>query len=125
MLPPHDGADAISFRGTSMANKSSLSTGSSRPEPSDILVERVRVRVTQARAAIEKSASSSDFTPEARSLRRVFTQMGNSYRQHRRRTGQNVLPAVREAALAFKKEPTMDSLVLVAAQLEGEGILAW
>jgi hypothetical protein len=48
-----------------------------------------------------------------------------SYRLHRRQTGDPVNPAVREAALAFKGDPSLASLTEVAARLEKEGVVNW
>ena len=75
-----------------------------------------------------RGATSLENTPErteARSLRRVFTELGDSYRSYRRKTAAPVSPAVREAATRFRKEPSVASLVSVAAQLDELKILSW
>ncbi len=51
--------------------------------------------------------------------------MGDTYRHYRRRTGEAVSPDVRAAAVGFKQKPTLASLVLVAAYLDGLDILTW
>ena len=92
--------------------------GASRPKSS---------RARRARA--DNPALSAAGTPEslraARSLRRVFSELGDTYRSYRRRTGQPVLPPLRDAANAFKRDPNLTSLVTVAAFLDDLAILAW
>jgi len=58
-------------------------------------------------------------------LRSVFRDLGDSHRRYRARTGQVGTPALRDAAHAFKREPSLDSLIPVAAFLDELGILAW
>jgi hypothetical protein len=107
------------------------------------LTERVRSRVAEAdrsldrrlKAARRRSKSTkaaSIARPEAsekdrctRSLRRVFHELGTTHREYRQRTGQRVPPDLREAAHAFKREPSLTSLVTVAGYLDELGILAW
>lgn len=121
---------------------------SSAPEPLQPLIDRVRARVADANLALDRRARStrprsarsrqvksvalgeaqsptSALTPEIRSLRHVFQELGDTHRQHRRQTGEHVPPALREAALAFKGAPSLRTLVAVAAFVEEEGILAW
>jgi hypothetical protein len=62
---------------------------------------------------------------EQRSLRRVFLDMGDSYRAYRRRTGEPVSPEVRGLADRFRREQDATSLVAVAASLDALGALAW
>ncbi len=129
-----------------MSNDQSATAGSAS-EPLQPLIERVRARVADAALALERRARASrpkskrsrpketrlggpashgsELTPEARSLRRVFHELGDTHRQYRRRTGQQVPPALRAAALAFKASPSINSLVAVAAFVEEDGILAW
>ena len=110
------------------------------------LTDRVSDRVAEAGLALDRRASASRpksprrghggssllrpfGTPEGlrdiRSLRRVFHDLGTTYRQYRRRTGQPVLPPLRDAAYAFKRAPSLTSLVTVAAFLDDLAILAW
>ena len=62
---------------------------------------------------------------EKQSLRRVFHDLGHSYRRYRRRTGEPIRPALREAAYKFRQEPSLNSLVSVAAFLDELEILTW
>jgi hypothetical protein len=68
-------------------------------------------------------------TPEqirqARTLRRVFVDMGDSYRDYRRRTGEPVSAEVRGAADRFRKDLDVTSLVAVAASLDALDVLTW
>jgi hypothetical protein len=48
----------------------------------------------------------------------VFLDLGENYRSYRRRTGEPVAPEVRDAALRFRRELDLMSLVSVAATLE-------
>jgi hypothetical protein len=75
-------------------------------------VER-RSRRERARGRVPRVADS-----DARALRRVFLDLGESYRSYRRRTGEPVVPEVRDAALRFRRELDLTSLVSVAASLE-------
>jgi hypothetical protein len=60
-----------------------------------------------------------------RSLRRVFLDMGDSYRAYRRRTGEPVSAEVRGLADRFRREQDTTSLVAVAASLDALGVLTW
>lgn len=75
------------------------------------------------------SSAGSGGTPEqvrrARSLRRVFVDLGTSYREFRRRTGAAVSPEVRDAAYRFRREGDVSSLVAVAASLDQLEALPW
>jgi hypothetical protein len=62
---------------------------------------------------------------EARSLRRVFNDLGDCYRDYRRRTGVPVSEDVRAAANRFRRELNVPTLVLVAASLDELDILPW
>jgi hypothetical protein len=62
---------------------------------------------------------------ESESLKRVFRDLGVSYRQYRRQTGEPVAPAVREAAYQFRAAPSLTSLVSVAVFLDELDILTW
>jgi hypothetical protein len=119
------------------------------------LTDRVLARVTDAGLAVDRRAGASrpksrrsrpatsdspltatsqtpaatSQTPEelreTQSLRRVFHDLGHSYRRYRRRTGEPVRPALREAAYKFRQEPSLTSLVSVAAFLDELEILTW
>jgi len=105
----------------------------------------VAARVIDARLAIEQRAgesrpkarrgrpmtrpSLSDPTAsgeqrEAASLRRVFREMGISYRRYRRQTGGPVVPGLRDAAYRFRADPSLSSLVAVAAFLDELDLLS-
>jgi hypothetical protein len=62
---------------------------------------------------------------QAAGLRRVFTDLGDSYRAYRRRTGEPVSADVRAAADRFRQERDIDALVSVAASLDRLEILPW
>lgn len=109
-------------------------TSSSATRP---LLERVRERVdrvaatlgdgtrTERRGSKPAPALGSTAPREMRALRRVFRDMGRTQRTARRQTGQAPSPIVREAAIAFRKEPSLPALVLVAASLDEVGLLTW
>ena len=117
------------------------SNRSSSVEPLRSLTDRVRDRVAAAGQALDRRASaarpkgrrsrSSASQPEAAavrhaaSLRRVFLELGDTHRQYRRRTGQTATPPLREAAFAFKRSPSLDSLVAVSAFFDELGLLEW
>lgn len=111
------------------------------------LTDRVIARVKDARLAVEgqnrtlvpksrrRRAGDRDRlggggrTPaeqrEARALRRVFFDLGQSYRSYRRRTGEPVAADVRDAAIRFRKDLDFNSLVSVAATLEQLDAMTW
>jgi hypothetical protein len=89
-----------------------------------------RPKSRRARPATSESLQATALqTPEElrerQSLRRVFHDLGHSYRRYRRRTGEAVRPALREAAYKFRQEPSLTSLVSVAAFLDELEILTW
>jgi hypothetical protein len=131
-----------------MSNSSSVpgASASSGKEPS--LTDRVLARVNDAATALDLRARASrpksrrrrpapldplaasvTRTPEElrqeRSLRRVFLDLGDSYREYRRRTGAPVSEDVRRAADRFRRERNVPALVLVAASLDQLDILPW
>jgi hypothetical protein len=122
-----------------MSNSSSRSPEPPSRQPSHTLTERVLARVRDAEAAMDlppsrrrqdaSSHSTEGGTPEqvrrARSLRRVFVDLGTSYREFRRRTGAHVSPEVRAAAYRFRREGDVTSLVGVAASLDQLEALPW
>ena len=107
-----------------MSDPTSLSTGG--PAPDQGLTDRVIARIKDAHRAVEaRSRSGLGKGPrrrttdtDTRALRRVFLDLGDSYRSYRRRTGEPVSPEVRDAALRFRRELNLVSLVSVAASLE-------
>jgi hypothetical protein len=113
-----------------MSNISPEPTSSDPIEAADDLTERIAARVVRARLALEHRAmanrSSSPMVDpsvvgerrEAESLRRVFRELGVSYRQYRRQTGSPVSPGLRDAAYRFRADPSLASLVAVAGYLD-------
>lgn len=118
-----------------------MATPSEFPEtpssPARPLIERVRERVDKAAANLgevgrgerrgvkAKQTLGSGAPRETRALRRVFREMGRTQRTARRQTGQAPSPVVREAARAFRRDPSLSALVLVAASLDEVGLLSW
>jgi hypothetical protein len=102
------------------------------------LTARVLARVNDARLAVARRANATRIKPErrqpsppdsstsrsseeileSRSLRRVFRDLGVSYRRYRSQTGGRVAPGLRDAAYNFRAEPSLTSLVAVAAFLD-------
>lgn len=123
-----------------MSDSSLRPADSPSSQPSHTLTDRVLARVRDAEAGMDlpasrrrrdphRSSADSLGTPEqvrqARSLRRVFVDLGTSYREFRRRTGADVSPEVREAACRFRRELDVNSLVAVAASLDQLEALPW
>jgi len=137
------GSEVLYSRQEPMTNNPISPLGGAAGNGHSSLTERVRSRVAEAdrsldrrlKAARRRSKSTkaaSIARPEAsekdrstRSLRRVFHELGTTHREYRQRTGQRVPPDLREAAHAFKREPSLTSLVTVAGYLDELGILAW
>jgi hypothetical protein len=107
-----------------MSDPTSHPTGG--PAPDQSLTDRVMARLKDAHRAV--SASSRPglgkgrrrrvTDTDTRALRRVFLDLGDSYRSYRQRTGEPVSPEVRDAALRFRRELDLVSLVSVAATLD-------
>lgn len=116
------------------------------PEPSSPLADRVRDRVLRARGSLDRrdgailrrrrespqdvpnDAGPDRRTPmsrELRALRMVFRELGRTHRQYRRRTHAPVSEALRSAAIAFRQEPSLISLVPVAGFLDEMQLLKW
>jgi hypothetical protein len=111
------------------------------------LTARVLARVTHARIAVDRRANATrpksqrrrvpvpgtasavvqtqEEVRGSRSLKRVFHDLGVSYRTYRRKTGAPVAPALRAAAYHFRANPTLTSLVSVAGFLDDLDLLAW
>jgi hypothetical protein len=128
-----------------MTNTSPRNIDSEHAEFPQSLIDRVAERVVNARLAIEANAKatgassrrarsapdSSLFEPknaaelrEIQSLKRVFRDLGNSYRRYRRQTGGPVVPGLREAAYNFRANPSLPALVAVAAFLDDLDLLS-
>lgn len=126
----------------------SLPSGSDPTEVPQALIDRVLARVQVAGLSVDRRAKATrpkssrrrpvaldlasagtTRTPaqarEAQSLRRVFDDLGSSYRRYRRETGAPISSDVRSAASNFRLEPSVSSLALVAARLDELDILTW
>jgi hypothetical protein len=62
-------------------------------------------------------------TRETQSLKRVFRELGTSYRRYRKQTGDPVVPALRDAAYNFRADPSLASLIIVAGFLDELNLL--
>jgi hypothetical protein len=91
--------------------------------PAASLSKRPRRRNTDSAPAGD--LRTPDQVREARALRRVFLDLGDSYRDYRRRTGESVSPSVRDAAYRFRRERDLASLVSVAASLDQLEAMTW
>jgi hypothetical protein len=119
--------------------------GSSKELP-DNLFDRMQARVAEAAFALDRRATASrpkshrrrvplvtavedgGRTPEEllanQSLRRVFRDLGVSYRRFRKQTGTPLTPGLRDAAYKFRAEPSLTTLVAVAAFLDELDLLS-
>jgi hypothetical protein len=101
------------------------------------LTSRVAERVATARVAIDRSAKlrprsqrkaaespAETALRDTKSLKRVFREMGTSYRRYRSQTGDPVVPGLKDAAYKFRAEPSLTSLVAVAAYLDELDLLS-
>jgi hypothetical protein len=84
-------------------------------QPDQHLTDRVLARVKAAARARGRRRSTDR---DAQALRRVFLDMGDCYRTYRKRTGEPVVSEVRDAALRFRRDLDLSSLVSVAATLQ-------
>ena len=128
-----------------MSDPSLHSSGASAAEPLQTLTDRVLARVADARLAADQrtktsrhksrhrpaslgspdaDSPSSDEALEAQSLKRVFRDLGMSYRRYRSQTREPVVPGLRDAAYSFRAEPSLTSLVAVAAYLDELDLLS-
>jgi hypothetical protein len=143
---PHPARRRSFTRQDLMTNLPPTLSGPSSNDLPSTLIDRVAARVIDARLAIERRAGAT--RPKARrarpatlsipstdsktagelretqSLRRVFRDLGVSYRRYRSQTGGPVTPGLRDAAYKFRAEPTLASLVAVAAYLDELDLLS-
>ena len=84
-----------------------------------------RRRTRQLRVSQAKTRPSPEQQRETRALRRVFLDLGDLYRDYRRRTGAAVSPEVRDAAYRCQRELDLASLVSVAASVDRLEALTW
>ena len=75
--------------------------------------------------APSQSNGNADPEHDAQSLRRVYGEMRSKYQRYRKETGKSSVPALRDAVVAFKKGPSLTSLVGVATFLDERGLLPW
>lgn len=122
----------------------STPNGSSSELPEN-LFERVQARVAEAAFALDRRATasrpkshrrrptlatasadgrSSEEVLAEQSLRRVFRDLGTSYRRFRKQTGTPLTPGLRDAAYNFRAEPSLTTLVAVAAFLDELDLLS-
>ncbi len=87
------------------------------------MVDEVRDRVTAAEAALAYAPVIPGRTRPTRALWRVFHDMGVTSRERRRETGAPPVPAVRDAAHAFRRAPNLANLEAVATLLDEHGLL--
>jgi hypothetical protein len=108
------------------------------------LIARVLERVNDARLAVDRHANATrpksrrqrrarpastdspslEEVRESQSLTRVFRDFGISYRRYRSQIGGRVAPGLRDAAYKFRAEPSLASLVAVAAFLDERDLLS-
>jgi hypothetical protein len=122
----------------------STPNGSSNELPEN-LFDRVQARVAEAAFALDRRATATrpkshrrraPLTPAGegtrnpeellaeQSLRRVFRDLGTSYRRYRKQTGTPLTPGLRDAAYNFRAEPSLNTLVAVAAFLDELDLLS-
>ncbi len=82
-------------------------------------------RARSSLAGLGAAGSAPPMTREQAELRTVFRELGEAHRQYRVRTGQAGSTALREAAHAFKREPSLASLTSVATHIDELGLLGW
>jgi len=75
-------------------------------------------RVTQRGATVALDPNSEAEQRETASLKRVFRDLGTSYRRYRKQTRTPVVPGLRAAAENFRAAPSLASLITVAAFLD-------
>ncbi|HET8624956.1 MAG TPA: hypothetical protein VFM14_15440 [Gemmatimonadales bacterium] len=80
-------------------------------------------RVSAAAAALGQPQEGGNAAARTRALWRVFREFGTAYRRQRRESGARPIPGVRDAAEAFRRDPTMISLVAVASALDEHGLM--
>ena len=126
-----------------MSNTSPQPQGSASADLPQELTDRVAERVVTARLALERqtrgtrrraprgseNASAVDAKTaaeqrETQSLKQVFREMGVSYRRYRSQTGGPVTPGLKDAAYRFRADPSLGSLVAVAAYLDELDLLS-
>jgi hypothetical protein len=123
--PPQSLTDRVLARVTDAGLAVDRRAGASRPKSRRPRPATSDSPLTAARQTSTAASQTPEELRETQSLRRVFHDLGHSYRRYRRRTGEPVRPALREAAYKFRQEPSLTSLVSVAAFLDELEILTW
>ena len=82
------------------------------------LADRVRDRVSDAETRLADFPTAGDTTIRTLALWQVFDEFGDARRKQRRSTGAPVIPALKDATRAFRRDPSLDSLIAVAAFLD-------
>jgi len=131
-----------------MPTKRSQRTDLNPSSPSPTLADRVKARVVEAGHILDNRRLHPDAThPERRkgrrpgpaetlrnsaasrrdvlALRYVYSEMRTLYRTYRRQTGMHAVPALRSAVHAFRRGPSLTSLVHVATFLDERALLRW
>lgn len=130
-----------------MQKDKSASSGRTPIRSRPTLTDRVKDRVAKVEAALERregtpapkspkrraprlgaaspAPKAGESEPEARSLHRVYSELKTTYQQYRRQTGRSAVPELREAVQAYKKGPSLTSLVGVAVFLDDRSLLTW
>lgn len=131
-----------------MPNGTSQSSEPPSRNSSRSLTDRVRDRVAEASAINDRRdkttgtskkkqrptrldtpssgpRATTESQREGKSLRRVYRELKDTYQQYRRETGRQAVPALRDAVRAFKRGPSLTSLVGVAAFLDDRSLLPW
>lgn len=132
-----------------MAKRNPSSDGLGPIKARPTLTDRVKDRVAKVEAELERregtaapktpkaskkrtpslnsaaAASKNGVELEARSLNRVYGELKTTYQQYRKQTGRSAVPELREAVQAFKKGPSLTSLVGVAVFLDDRSLLTW
>jgi hypothetical protein len=85
---------------------------------------RPRLRRRRPARPADPSAPSLEQSRAAMSLKRVFRDLGVTYRRYRSQIGGPVAPGLRAATDQFRAEPSIASLVAVAAILEELDLLS-
>ena len=87
------------------------------------LFDQVNNRVSAAAAALGQSNDRGNAPGATKALWRVFHDFGTAYRRQRLESGTRPIPGVRDAAKAFRRDPTMTTLVAVASVLDEHGLM--
>lgn len=106
-----------------MTKPSSRSPYRDSSEPSLNLTQRVRDRVSAAEMRLASMSVETDDKLQLHALWEVFNHFGDARREQRRQTGEKALPGLRDATRAFRRSPSLSTLVTVAGYLDERGLL--